>query len=278
MINNLFCSICLFDYGYSYSKYGFKSWILQDYSSKFKVIINVLNKEDVEEYKKLSENKSENCEIVINQLNFEEDYNIPISNNIGLQFSKDCSYSIFPDSDIIYKSDFLTRIINFVEKPNISLPYCVIGRYILGLEFLELIKDRCSDYNLKNNFDDLFVSFSIKDKNPIEWGCCLGKTKLFHKLGGFDEKLLVHYDADMDIRAVEYCRDIKLSNMNDFRFYNIFYGLQLPILDQEFRNNHYEKFHEICIKIVNEKTLDDYFVDDSNLKKLDIVGNSEIIK
>lgn len=252
-------SICLSDYGYDPFKQGFRSWVLQKCDFPFQVVMNVLNEKRIEEYEKLSEDKPDNCTVVINKIEMDGDFNMAVSNNIGLRKSKDSFYTVFSEADIVYKFDFLSSIIKFIESKGVELPFCVIGRYPLSIEFRCVIKDPL-EYTQESGFEGLFIP-AVTKVDPVPWGCWIGRTKLFYKLGGFDERLFTHFDADIDRRAVEFCRATKIHPMQDFRFFNIYYGLQMPVENQVYRDGLYNYHASTCLEIVEGKALDDYFVE-----------------
>lgn len=263
-------SVCLNDYGYKHSLFGFKSWLLQDYGYPYQVIMNIINKEYVDKYEELTKNKSDNCIAKVNFVDDKKDFNIAKLNNIGLHYSKDTEYTCFSEPDIVYSKYFLKNLVSFVEEE--ELPYCVVGRYKLTLEYKNLIKKNPNDYDLDENFEELFKEVKETEKNNLElitWGFSLGQTKLFYQLGGFDNRLITHSDADMDKRMSEYCRSEDINPMSDFRFTKFFYGLQLFVENQDFKDKIWNKYGNRCGRIVEGKKIDDYYVG-NDLEKLGV--------
>lgn len=260
-------TVFLHDYGFEESKFGFLSWIFQNPNVIFNICLFVSSETDKEFYKNWSYKKTNVCKFVdIIDLGISrEEVNIPKMYNLGIKKYSDSETLIFCAPNIMFQSSFLQNLINFLHISR--LPYSVIGRYQLpNYKWVGEKLQSPEKFNYRRNLDWLFKDdiLNIGSLNPIPWGCIISKSEILKDIGGFDTNLLAHWEADIDRRAVDYCRNKNLHEMMCFRFYNTFYGVSIPIsdLEWEYHKLFNEKHSEQCLNIIKEKKPEDIILED----------------
>ena len=92
----------------SLAAHGFRSWMLQELSSPYEVVINLFNDQEGR-FQKLSEDRNPLCRPVIKTFPRPRFFNISAANNLGLHESSG-EYVLFCNSDVIFPSSYLGAV------------------------------------------------------------------------------------------------------------------------------------------------------------------------
>jgi hypothetical protein len=180
--------------------HGFRSWMLQDFSNPYEVVINLFNDQE-QTFQRLSEERNPLCRPVIRTFPRPGFFNISAANNLGLHQSSG-EYVLFCGSDVIFPSSYLGTVTDELRRRDIS--------YVDGLR-INLGEARTkalgipSGYSRAANYDFLVSSeLGTRPGGVCNW---IVRREVAKAIGGFDPLLLCYEDADFNDRVSHYlCR------------------------------------------------------------------------
>lgn len=190
----------------SLAAHGFRSWMLQELSSPYEVVINLFNDQEGR-FQKLSEDRNPLCRPVIKTFPRPRFFNISAANNLGLHESSG-EYVLFCNSDVIFPSSYLGAVTKELGSRDVS--YADGWRVNLGEARTKALCDP-SDYTMAANYNSL-VDF---ERDTPSGGVCtwIVRRDVARAIGGFDPLVLCHEDADFNHRVSHYLRRKEVQNL-----------------------------------------------------------------
>ena len=184
--------------------YGFRSWMLQDINYPYEVILNLFNnKEKI--YKNMSVGANIYCNSIIKEYKPPKIFNISAANNLGIYFAKG-KYVIFANSDVIFPSDYLGRVIAELSLRNIC--YAISSRVNLNKMQTEKLLPP-DKYTRDNNFNFLKGFENILGRTIDYLGSWISLREITFAIGGMDPNILCHEDSEYNDRIMHYLRKNK---------------------------------------------------------------------
>jgi hypothetical protein len=186
--------------------HGFRSWMLQELSSPYEVVINLFNDEE-ERFQKLSEDRNPLCRPVIRTFARPGFFNISAANNLGLHASAG-DYVLFCNSDVIFPSAYLGLVMKELRCRDVS--YADGWRVNLGEARTKALNEP-SSYTQAKNYDFLVDC----ERGTSAGGVCtwIVRQEVARAIGGFDPLVLCHEDADFNHRVSHYLRRKGIQNL-----------------------------------------------------------------
>ena len=189
-------SVILVDYSRSdVGPTAFMSAITQRYSKPYEVILLCCHKKF--DYSKLVDRKASNCTVKIKYIEPPNFLNVAAFKNYGVSLSS--GRYLFPlGINILYKSNFLEHMKNFLNKGHMSVCVqrhgCFPDR--LGLRGI-------FSYDYKNNFDADIERCRLKKTTKIYKVWIAGiRRDFFIDIGGYNSDLLMHEAGEIRKRVV----------------------------------------------------------------------------
>jgi hypothetical protein len=179
--------------------HGFRSWMLQDFSSPYEVVINLFNDQE-RTFRMLSENRNPLCRPLIRTFPRPSFFNISAANNLGLHQSSG-EYVLFCGSDVIFPSSYLDTVTDELRRRDIS--YVDGLRVNLGEARTRTLRPP-SGYTPAANYDSLVgCELDARSGGVCAW---IVRREVAREIGGFDSLLLCYEDADFNDRVLHYLR------------------------------------------------------------------------
>jgi hypothetical protein len=188
--------------------YGFRSWMIQDADRPYQIIMCLFN-DQRELFERLTVGKNPHCQVEIHTFDRPSFFNISASNNLGLHFARG-RYVTFANSDIIYPRHYIRRSAAGMIANH--LYYATGTRANLTLAHTKALRPP-ETYTAEDSFD-----FLDRDSDAMELEVWPGfspwiiERELVLKLGGYDPKVLVIEDRDLEDRAMHYLRRHKMQD------------------------------------------------------------------
>ena len=184
------------------ASYGFRSWLLQDMDEPYEVVVNLFNDREAF-FRKLSEDANPFCHSRICIYTPPAFFNIAAANNLGLHLARG-KYVLFANSDIVYPSDFLRRLLG--EMIRRGLHYMLGARVNLNADQTRSLRPAAS-YSLSHSFDVLKGAENLPGRvlsiGASPW---VITREAAYAIGGFDPQVICHEDSDFNDRAMHYLR------------------------------------------------------------------------
>jgi len=177
--------------------HGFRSWMLQECSSPYEVVINLFNDRE-QVFRRLSEDRNPLCQPVIRVFARPGFFNISAANNLGL-YESSGEYVLFCNSDVIFPSGYLNVVTSELRHRGIG--YADGVRVNLGEARTKTLSVP-SAYTMAANYDSLVGS----ELDTPSGGVCtwIVRRDAARAVGGFDPLVLCHEDADLNARVLHY--------------------------------------------------------------------------
>lgn len=183
--------------------YGYRSWLLQDISQPYEVVLNLFN-DQRPLFEALAKDGNLRCTIKTNVFPPPKFFNISAANNIGLHFATG-KYVIFANSDIIYPSHYLRLLVEELDRRQIC--------YAIGAARVNLSAAQTRalaepvQYTSHGNFDFLVGCENLPGRVLLHglapW-VVLGQVA--RQIGGYDPLVLCHEDSEFNDRVMHYLR------------------------------------------------------------------------
>lgn len=207
-----------------YATFGFRSWLLQDISEPYEVIMNLFN-DQVDVFEKLKLGANKNATVKVFVYDRPSYFNISAANNLGLKVATG-KYVIFANSDVIYPSKFLNSYLREINKLNIA--YALASRVNLTNKATNSLH-AAHNYSLEHGFDSLlncqFKGHAISIGGGGVW-CVLRNVAI--AIGGFDAQIICHEDSEFNDRVMHYLRRTNqqacLLSFSDMYGYHMFHA------------------------------------------------------
>lgn len=203
--------------------YGLRSWLLQDFKRPYEVVLSVYNNETTR-FEPLLKDKNPNCRVILKSFDPPEFFNISAANNVGMNLSSG-EYVFFANADVIYLGDFLSRAVWEFEHHHLA--YAVAARVNLLKEHVDALKP-AMEYTGAHAFD--FMSPYMYAHGVTTWPALspwMSRRDVAYAIGGFDPKVLVAEDRDIDQRATHYIKRNNLQHSHisfcNLRGYHLFH-------------------------------------------------------
>ena len=185
-----------------FASYGFRSWLLQDISESYEIIINLFN-DQAHRFHELQVGANTNACVVIKVYERPTYFNISAANNLGLHFATG-KYALFANSDIIYPRHFLRTFIGEISRRNIS--YALGARINLAENWTEGLLG-AEKYTLTSGFEFLAGCEHRGGGKLGGYGSPWTVLRsVAERLGGFDPSILCHEDSEFNDRVMHYLR------------------------------------------------------------------------
>jgi len=184
------------------SMYGILSWLMQVDCPRYEVIVLHCT-EYGKQIKDLKRHKSENCSYRVKRIDTPDYFNLAAFRNLGIYYANGENVCI-ASVDIIRRSDFLKNINYLLIKND-----CWISAGSFHIpKHTDYLAD-VNSYNQTNKFDVIMdtISKDFKYKHTIDYGTSIVKKEHITSIGGYDDNILFHEDADIDRRADFYFRE-----------------------------------------------------------------------
>ena len=186
-----------------YAAYGFRSWLLQDLTEEYEVILNLFNDKKAH-FEALAEGANPFCRVRIISHEPPRFFNISAANNLGLHYARG-KYVLFANSDIVHQGSYLRSVMTELERR--ALSYVMGTRVNLNaLQTSRLLNPL--GYTRTNAFTDLIGMEHEPGRTLV--GYLSPWTALRAAaidIGGFDSAVTCHEDADFNARMAHYlCR------------------------------------------------------------------------
>ena len=200
---NVAASIVLNDMDRStLAAYGFRSWMLQDISEPYEVILNLFN-DQRDLFGALTVGRNPVCVPVLRSYDRPQFFNVSAANNLGLHFSTG-DYVVFANADVIHPSNYLRELVGELRRHDI----CYATGARVNLSSAQTVAlGPCGDYSMRHNFD-----FLADAEHAPRGRAMLGLSpwailrEVAVSVGGFDPRVLVHEDEDIDDRILHFMR------------------------------------------------------------------------
>src|SRR3954453_14150296 len=181
---------------------GFRSWMLQERSGPYEVVLNLFNNEQPR-FEALAEGRNPECRLVIHTYDRPPFFNISAANNLGLHHATG-RYVLFANADMIYPSDRARLLVQEVAERNLG--FAMAARVDLREEQAKALKP-AREHTTENNFD--FLLGIERTEGMDVWGSGQGwilRRDVARAIGGFDPRIRCGEDVDITDRAMHYLR------------------------------------------------------------------------
>jgi hypothetical protein len=184
--------------------YGFRSWLLQDYDRPYEVVLNLFAPcRDM--FDPLVEGKNPNAIVNVREYETPAFFNISAANNLGLHAARG-KYVMFANADVIYPGQFLKRAL--AEMNRREIVYAVAARSNMTAKQSDKVHEKTPlQYTQADRFTELYRNeFGEGVYNMHAISPWMIRRDVAYAVGGFDPKILMAEDRDLDYRLVHYMR------------------------------------------------------------------------
>jgi hypothetical protein len=203
--------------------YAYRSWLLQDLSLPYEVVLILLN-HNSKQFAALEHDRNPYCATKIRAFDRPQFFNISAANNLGIHYATG-KYIVFANSDMIFPSGYLRELAD--ELDSRQLFYVTGSRINLDRGQTAALKEPAA-YTTARNFDFLANLVSEdRQRSPVPSPWVFSRSTIT-AIGGFDPQVLCLEDSECRDRAIHYLRRTK-QQLFEYRIADIFgYHLDHP--------------------------------------------------